>query len=220
MDFMYFNVFQSFNALVSLILLLQSKSTNAAHYIKRNHHISAVSSPGGNTSLPISARSQTECILKCRNKAGGEDLKPFYSNQNECFCLKDDQQEVDTLTKEKERITGSLLLMVSNSFHFLGIFFYKNFQFLKFIYTHTYKLKLANKFSERFINRKILLFYKIGNNGIPLNSPPPLTSQSNPGSSCKSIKEQFGNSASSGLYWIDLQPATQVYCDMDTDGGL
>ena len=47
-----------------------------------------------------------------------------------------------------------------------------------------------------------------------------LTSQSNPGSSCKSIKEQFGNSASSGLYWIDLQPATQVYCDMDTDGGL
>ena len=116
MDFMYFNVFQSFNALVSLILLLQSKSKNAAHYIKRNHHISAVSSPGGNTSLPISARSQTECILKCRNKAGGEDLKPFYSNQNECFCLKDDQQEVDTLTKEKERITGSLLLMVNNNF--------------------------------------------------------------------------------------------------------
>ena len=46
-----------------------------------------------------------------------------------------------------------------------------------------------------------------------------LTNQSNPGSSCKSIKEQFGNSAPSGLYWIDLSPATQVYCDMDTDGG-
>ena len=44
--------------------------------------------------------------------------------------------------------------------------------------------------------------------------------QGNPGSSCKSIKEQFGNSASSGLYWIDLSPATQVYCDMDTDGVL
>ena len=100
MDFLYWNVFQSCNALVSLILLLQSKSTNAAHYIKINHHISAISSPGGNTSLPISARSLTECILKCRNKAGGEDLKPFYSNQNECFCLKDDQQEVDTLTKD------------------------------------------------------------------------------------------------------------------------
>ena len=47
-----------------------------------------------------------------------------------------------------------------------------------------------------------------------------LTNQSKPGSSCKSIKEQFGNSAPSGLYWIDLSPATQVYCDMDTDGGL
>ena len=51
-------------------------------------------------------------------------------------------------------------------------------------------------------------------------TPTPWPSQSNPGSSCKSIKEEFGNSASSGLYWIDLQPATQVYCDMDTDGGL
>ena len=46
-----------------------------------------------------------------------------------------------------------------------------------------------------------------------------ITTQSNPGTSCKSIKEQYGYSASSGLYWIDLQPATQVYCDMDTDGG-
>ena len=76
--------------------------------------------------------------------------------------------------------------------------------------------------SLKFVNPtlRILFYFQIGNNGIPLNSPPLLTSQSNPGSSCKSIKEEFGNSASSGLYWIDLQPATQVYCDMDTDGGL
>lgn len=46
-----------------------------------------------------------------------------------------------------------------------------------------------------------------------------LTTQSNPGFSCKSIKEQYGNSALSGLYWVDLSPAAQVYCDMDTDGG-
>ena len=26
--------------------------------------------------------------------------------------------------------------------------------------------------------------------------------------------------ASSGLYWVDLSPAVQVHCDMDTDGGF
>ena len=52
----------------------------------------------------------------------------------------------------------------------------------------------------------------------PLPSVHSIT-QSNPGLSCKSIKEQFGSSASSGLYWIDLSPAVQVYCDMVTAGG-
>ena len=37
--------------------------------------------------------------------------------------------------------------------------------------------------------------------------------------SCKTIKEKY-DYALSGMYWINLFPATQVYCDMDTDGGL
>ena len=98
-------------ALVSLILL-DLGSTNAEFYNINDHYVPASkSSSGGNAALPVSAHSQTECILKCRNKAGGKNLQPFYSNQNECFCLKEDQQEVDTLTKDKGKgIDGSLLV--------------------------------------------------------------------------------------------------------------
>ena len=113
MDFIYFNIFTFVTALVSLILL-QPTSTNAAHYISKNHYITAKSSPGGNASLPKSTRSRTECILKCKNKQGG-NLQPFYSAQNECFCLNDDKHEGETLTKEKfDKIDGWLLLMVSS----------------------------------------------------------------------------------------------------------
>ena len=104
-------------ALVSLILL-DLGSTNAEFYNINDHYVPASkSSSGGNAALPVSAHSQTECFLKCRNKAGGKNLQPFYSNQNECFCLKEDQQEVDTLTKDKGKgIDGSLFVKVS-SFH-------------------------------------------------------------------------------------------------------
>ena len=98
-----------------------------------------------------------------------------------------------------------------------------------------------------FVIEKQLFFFKIGNNGKLTKTTPtkkttttatkisatkatltttmatPIPSwptQSSPRLSCKSIKEQFGNLASSELYWIDLQPATQVYCDMDSDGCL
>ena len=102
-----------FTALVSLILL-QPSSTNAEFYTIKDHHIPAKSSPGGDASLPISAHAQTECILKCKNKAGGKNIQPFYSNQNECFCLKDDQQGVDTPASEKGKgIDGSLFTKVS-----------------------------------------------------------------------------------------------------------
>ena len=57
------------------------------------------------------------------------------------------------------------------------------------------------------------------------SAPPPLiyvsalTTKSNPGASCKSVKENDGSLAESGYYWINLSVATMVYCDMDTDGG-
>ena len=113
MDILHFNIFTFFTTLVSLIILQQS-TTNAEFYTIKNRHIPAKSSPGGDASLPISAHSQTECILKCKNKAGGENPQPFYSNQNECFCLKDDQRGVDTPTSEKGKgINGSLFTKVS-----------------------------------------------------------------------------------------------------------
>ena len=99
---------------VSLIfILLQPSSTNAEHYVIKQHQGKAVSAPSVNASKPISARSPTECVLKCKNKPGGKYTQPFYSNQNECFCLKDDQQEVDTLTQSKgKEIDGLMYLKV------------------------------------------------------------------------------------------------------------
>ena len=92
--------------LISLILL-DLESTKAEFYTINDHHIPASkSSPGGSAALPVSAHSQTECILKWRNKAGGKNLQPFYSNQNECFCLKEDQQK-------GKGINGSLFVKVS-----------------------------------------------------------------------------------------------------------
>ena len=47
----------------------------------------------------------------------------------------------------------------------------------------------------------------------------PLTTQGNPGASCKSVKKTHGDKAASGYYWINLSVVTKVYCDMVTDGG-
>ena len=117
MNLAYF-YFLEFAALISFSLLLQQPlSTDAVNYAINNHQTPAKrSSSSENVSEPIrAARSLTECVLRCRNKAGEQDksIRPFYTDQNECFCLEDDQQEVDTLTKENgENVDGSLLAKV------------------------------------------------------------------------------------------------------------
>ena len=96
-----------------MLILLQPSSINAEHYVIKQHQRKAVSAPSVNASKPISARSPTECVLKCKNKPGGKYTQPFYSNQNECFCLKNDQQKLDTLTQSKgKEIDGLMYLKV------------------------------------------------------------------------------------------------------------
>ena len=121
-------------ALISLVILQIISSTVATHYIVKNHQTPiATSSPGENASRPIiAARSRTECVLRCRIefREKNENVQPFYSNQKECFCMTDDQQEVvDARTKEKDskEIKGSSFIKVWR--------FYCNTQVLYFNHT-------------------------------------------------------------------------------------
>ena len=116
MDLVDLNILKFCTALVSFFSFFSLvSSTNAEFYTINNHQIPASKcSSGQSASEPLSAHSQTECILKCKNKAGGENLLPSYSKQKECFCLKDDKQKVNTLCAEKEKgIDGSLFIKVS-----------------------------------------------------------------------------------------------------------
>ena len=114
MDPVYGRVFMFYTVCVSIILL-QPTSTSAEFYTIKNHQVPLKSSPHEKSSLPRSVCfSQTECVIKCRSRVEGEILQPFLTNQNECFCLKDDQQKLDALSKENSRmINGSLFIKVS-----------------------------------------------------------------------------------------------------------
>ena len=118
MDFVHVYILILHRAsLVSLIILLKPTTSAFAEFYTINDRHIPVASSSGKTSLPISVHSsQTECIIRCSNRTseGGEILQPFLSNQKECFCLKNDQQEQDILTEEKGKIVnGSLFIKVS-----------------------------------------------------------------------------------------------------------
>ena len=105
------------------ILLLQllnfPVSIDATHYlIVQQNQRQASNDPNANAKRPIAARSPTECVLKCNinNKKKGlapADSKPFYSENNECFCFANDQQVVvSQITIDETEISGSLLMKV------------------------------------------------------------------------------------------------------------
>ena len=101
------------------LLICYPVSIDATHYLKVQQNQSQASNDlNGNPTRPIAARSPTECVLKCNinNKKKGlapEDSKPFYSENNECFCLVNDQQDVvSQISKDKTEISGSLLTKV------------------------------------------------------------------------------------------------------------
>ena len=135
---------QSLNLLlvsVSACILLLSSPVNTLHYVTK--HSQKTSTSKGNTTQPIAARSPIECTLKCKNHPEGERI-PFYSNDNECFCLENDKQGVDSrFQSEGKKIEGSTYLKV--------LFIYKiYFEFLQMSSEtfHQFKVFQTNLFSN------------------------------------------------------------------------
>ena len=105
--------------LILQLLIFCPVSIDATHYLRvQQNQRQASNDPNGNPTRPTAARSPTECVLKCNinNKKKGvapEDSKPFYSENNECFCLVNYQRDVvSELSKDETEITGSLLMKV------------------------------------------------------------------------------------------------------------
>ena len=112
-------VFVAMFILLLQLLIFYPVSIDATHYlIVQQNQRHASNDQNGNATRSVVARSPTECVLKCNinNKKKGlapGDSKPFYSENNECFCLVNDQQNiVSEFSKQETEITGSLLTKV------------------------------------------------------------------------------------------------------------
>ena len=56
---------------------------------------------------PITARSQSECVLKCKTRC---KRKSFYTNNDKsCFCLQNDGDGVSKIREENQKKLGTLI---------------------------------------------------------------------------------------------------------------